>query len=370
MKHILGLCSLLLMLQTFSHGAQRQVRVTAGQATVYDAPRSGAVVLGQLPRGTLLRSTGRTQGDWLAVEAPPEISGWIFGELLRGNIVEASTVRVRSGPGVGYEGLGSLVKGDEIVRRGSKGDWVELAGSAKMRVWVERSMVSAPAAVDLTASAPRPSAPTVTASDDRSEPSSRSQSNVPTRAPAPKPPPKPVVTSPPPVDPKPAPKVAITQPEPKSTAKPSSLPRAPVAPKPPVSMPVRRPQSAPIVRRPVAPEPVEIPSALPDRNSQLSQEDAQAVLPSGFRLVASAPQGRRVQMSGMIRPVGFGFFRPSQYRVLSGAQTFPRSTTAYIVSDQINLLLHVNKSITFTGRQFWLLGVREPVIVVDGLRQG
>ena len=162
LKHILALLFLALALiaPNASFAQRREVRVTALQASVYDAPRANAEVLGQLPRGKMLQTTGRTQGDWLQVEAPPEISGWVFGELLDGDVVQSTTVRIRSGAGVGYEGLGDLVRGDRIRRRGSQGGWIEFEGTPAMRVWVERSMVSAPAAVDLTAAArPEPPAP-------------------------------------------------------------------------------------------------------------------------------------------------------------------------------------------------------------------
>jgi hypothetical protein len=102
--------------------------------------------------------------------------------------------------------------------------------------------------------------------------------------------------------------------------------------------------------------------------TQHSTKDAKEALPSGYRLVSSAPQGERIRMSGVIRPVGFGVFRPAAYRVIADTSGFPRRTSAYLISDEINWLPHVDKDAIIVGNRFWLFGVREPVIVVDALQ--
>ncbi len=342
LKHILMfLCVALLFFVPHSLYAQRrQVRVTAAQASVYDAPRANALVLGQLPRGKLLQATGRTQGDWLEIEAPPEISGWIFGELLAGDVVEATTVRIRSGAGVGYEGLGNLVRGDRIDRRGSQGGWIEFAGVPAMRIWIERSMVSAPAAVDLTATPPRPAPPP---------------------EPVPEPPREPVRPSPPqprpePSPPPPAPVPAERPAPPRPAPSPAPVPEAPLPRPQPVPVPTRDP--APVQRR-------TLPVPRVDREIHVSE--AKKLLPPGFRLVRQAPQGENVQLQGVIRPVGFGLFRPAAYRLVADGP-FPTNTQAYLISDTTLLGRAVGRRATISGMRFWLMGAREPVIVVQSLR--
>jgi len=333
LRNILSIMAALLLAWPQAAAAQRrEVRVTAAQAIVYDAPRANAEVLGQLPRGKLLYATGPTQGDWLEIEAPPEISGWIFGELLRGDVVEASSVRIRSGAGVGFEGLGTLVKGDRITRRGSQGGWVEFVGLPAMRIWIERSMVSAPAAIDLTA-APRPVAPPAPAPAPRPE-----VTPAPAAAPAPVVRPEPVVVEPPPPQPPPAP-----------------------APSPTVPVPAPLPPP-----RPVAVPPMPVPVARPDREDQI--QHAKNQLPPGFRLVGHAPQGQVVRLEGIVRPVGFGLFRPTQYRLATGAAQSPIRTIAYLLPDTFSLQRQIGRPVAVTGLRFWLMGVRDPVIVIQSIQ--
>jgi len=332
------------------YAQRRIVRVTAAQASVYDAPRADAVVLGELSRGEALQATGRTQGDWLEIEAPPAISGWIFGELLRGDVVEATTVRIRSGAGVGYEGLGNLVRGDRIERRGTQGGWVEFAGVPAMRIWVERSMVSAPAAVDLTAT-PRPTPPPEPVPEPPREP----VRPTPTPAPPPRPEPEPA----PPPSPPPAPVPAERPAPPRPAQRPAPVAEAPLPRPQPVPVPTREP--TPVQRRivPVTPAPGV------DRDREV--REAKDVLPPGFRLIRQAPQGEQVQLQGVIRPVGFGLFRPAGYRLVADGH-FPGGTQAYLISDTTSLGRAVGRRATVSGIQFWLIGAREPLIVVQSVR--
>ncbi|MFU8780421.1 MAG: SH3 domain-containing protein [Kiritimatiellia bacterium] len=358
MKHILiSMFALALMWRAPDLYAQRrEVRVTAPQASVLDAPRPNALVIGQLSRGKSLHSTGRTQGDWLEIEAPSDITGWVFGELLRGDIVEASSVRIRSGAGVGFEGLGTLVKGDRITRRGAQGGWVSFEGIPAMRVWVERSMVSAPAAVDLTAAVPPVAAP------------SDSPARVVTAPPPPPPPPPaPVASVPVPV---PAP---VTPPAEVSAPAPTPVPvvrRWPALPDPVVPL---QPPPPPPVRRVSAPPPLPIrrpspPSqALPAAARPDQMQRAKRALPPGFRLLGHLPQGQIVRMEGIVRPVGFGLLRPSAYRLASSSMQVPGRTVAYLVSDDISLPRQVGRAVVLSGTRFWLMGVRDPVIVVQSI---
>jgi hypothetical protein len=346
-------------------GQRREVRVTAAQAAVQDAPRANALVLTQLPRGKSLFATGRTQGDWLEIESPSEVSGWIFGELLRGDVVEASSVRVRSGAGVGFEGLGTLVKGDRITRRGSQGGWVEFEGIPAMRVWVERSMVSAPAAVDLTAAArpaPAPVAP-------REAPVDPPPRVAPTPAPPPvaavaEPAPPPAPPPPPPVQPAtPAPVRVVVPPPPVRVAE--AEPVAVV--RPAVPPPAAHPAPVPI-------PPVMVPARQPEWKQPLRVEAsestllrAKSALPPGFRLLGHLPQGHVVRMEGVVRPVGIGLFRPTDHRLIPKNTNVPGHTTAYLVSNEVNLSRHIGRNVVLSGVRFWLMGVREPVVVVQSV---
>jgi len=74
-----------------------------------------------------------------------------------------------------------------------------------------------------------------------------------------------------------------------------------------------------------------------------------------------------VQLQGIIRPVGFGLFRPAAYRLVADGH-FPGGTQAYLISDTTSLGRAVGRRAAISGIRFWLIGAREPVIVVQSLR--
>jgi hypothetical protein len=354
LKHILVVIISFLLVSPLSgtaSSARREVRVTAAQASVYDAPRATAVVIGQLPRGQALRATGRTNGDWVEVEAPPSISGWIFGELLDGDVVLASSVRIRSGAGIGHEPLGTLVKGDQVRRRGVQAGWVEFEGMPSMHVWVERAMVSAPAALDLTAGARQP--PEIV-----ERPAPPPAAPVPA---APQPAPAPVAVP----SPSPAPPPA---PAPAPAASPSAAPPL-VAPPPPPPRPVPVPQDRPVPMRP----PLRDASLFPAGGGHPAPARAQAsrvedILPPGYRLLAHAPQGQRVQLRGVVRPVGFGLFRPARFRLVADPANGPRQTMAYLLwADGVDVSRFAGRRVQLSGTRYWLVGVQYPVLWVQAV---
>jgi len=99
----------------------------------------------------------------------------------------------------------------------------------------------------------------------------------------------------------------------------------------------------------------------------MQRAEAQALLPASARLIQQAPQGESVRMRGIIRPTGFGLFRPSHYRLVEGGNV-PGGTTAYLISDSVPLPRLVGQTADISGFRFWLLGTREPVIVIQTIR--
>lgn len=99
----------------------------------------------------------------------------------------------------------------------------------------------------------------------------------------------------------------------------------------------------------------------------MQRHEAEALLPFGFRQVREAPQGKTVRIRGIIRPTGFGLFRPSGYRLVDRLY-YSGGTTAYMISDDIRLSRMVGQRVEISGFRFWLHGVRQPVIVVESVR--
>lgn len=321
------------LLVVLSSGAatarSRVVSVTAVSAPIMDEAASDAQELGRADKGTRLTTSGRTSGDWLQIQAPAFISGWVYGELVRDTAIAASSVKVRSGPGIGYPDLGTLTRGDAVVVRGRRGDWIEIEGQPSLMAWVERALVAEGAAVDLTAAAKPPVSPAPV---------------------APPPAPKPVKPKPPPVT---APPVVVARPAP-----PEPKPVKPVPP-PVATSPVPKPvaPSPPVVMHTPAPPAVPVKRTLPRGRTAAATQS-----PVGVRLLQSAPQGEPVIVSGTLRPVGVALFPPAPYRLVAAAGTGPARTICYVTSP--DPLPPMGSTVRLQGLKYWVYGSRQPVVLV------
>lgn len=337
--------------------------VSASTAAIMDAPAADAQVVGRLPKASVLTATGRKSGDWIEVAAPPSVSGWVYGELVRDNVIAASSVKVRSGPGIGYAALGVLTKGDNIVPRGRNGDWVEIEGLPSFLVWVDQSVMAEGATVDMTAVAPSPKKPESVAVEPPAVPD-RDRQLVPPPVPPPAADPMinavpdAVVHVAPPVDAPVIPPPVKTAPESPRTA---PLQETSVAMPPPVRPPV----PAPVPARPLPPRRPLIARPAP---TTLSPQGNQ--LPAGLRLLPSAPQGAEVSVSGVLRPVGVTLFSPAGYRLVSADATGPAVTLCYLAgsSDVKALQDRVGAAVVVEGLKYWVLGSREPVVLIRSIR--
>jgi len=334
----------------------RQVSVTAVSAPIMDAASAAAQEMGRAPRGIRLTASGKTSGDWLEVQAPDFISGWVYGELVRDGVIAASTVKVRSGPGIGYEALGILTRGEAVVVRGRRGDWVEVGGQPSLLVWIERAMVAEGAAVDLSVKQITPVVPEPVA-----------QVALP-----------PAVVPPvPPEPPAPDPALPASPPVPVKTqvvAKPAPPPPPLVPAKPAPSPVVSRPAPPPVVSkpekkpsRPPAPVVVQTPaeSAVPVRRKvprRRASAGAVPLSPVGVRLLKSAPQGEPVVVSGELRPVGVALFQPAPYRLVASGEGGSARTVCFVTSKEP--LPPMGTAVRLQGLKYWVFGSRQPVVLV------
>jgi len=323
------------------------VSVTAVSAPIMDAAAADAQELGRAGKGTRLTASGRTSGDWLEIQAPAFVSGWVYGELIRDSLIAASSVKVRSGPGIGYPDLGILTRGDSVVVRGRRGDWVEIEGMPSLAAWVERALVAEGAAVDLTAAAkppvyPTPVTPVATPSAVVAPDPSATKPVTPVSTPA--------VTPP----------VVMAQP---------ALPVSP-APEPRPVRPVLPPLAAKPVHAPVAPATAvkrhtpAPPPAVTVKRVASGQRTASAgsLSPVGVRLLKSAPQGEPVIITGELRPVGVAFFAPAPYRLVAATGNSPARTLCYVTSEKP--LPPAGTAVRLQGLKYWVYGSRQPVVLV------
>ncbi len=356
---------LLLIEGVWGNPLRREVRVAAPSASVYDVPRATGHIIGRLPRGASLYATGRVNGDWMEVEAPVSVSGWIYGELLREDRVSVSSVKIRSGPGVEYGELGILQRGDAVrVRRKEEGGWVEFEGMPAMTVWVERSMVSSPAVVQLAEEAPvTPTEPV---------PERDRVASVPVPEPPVQPPERVVV-------PEVAPVRAAVHPEPAPSTRPS-----------PAVVQAARPVSPPVRSEPAASASGSTSMDARPRSGRARahgsvpngqfREPAHSFAPAsirpwseagfspGWRPVRAAPQGEPVRVEGIVRPTGFGLLLPAGYRLVPADSIVPAQTIFFLHGESALLSRSLGRRVIVEGHRYWLIGVREPVIAVSHLR--
>lgn len=359
------------------------VAVVSPTASLLDAASSDAQVIGRISQGSSLTATGRKSGDWIEVQAPAEVSGWVYGELVRDGIIAASSVKVRSGPGIGYVSLGTLTKGARVVQRGSSGDWFEIEGQPFFMVWVERAMVAERASSDLTV-AQRPSLPPAPEILPAAPPVQETTPTPPVISEAPSVPPlHPAMTVdiPPPlsdvrgVDVRPPEPIvvlpAVTSPSvPEPPVVRSVEPRSVAAPV------IVAPESSPAYASRVAPARpplrASVPPAQPTpvRSAVHRQEESSGrwVLPAGLRLISTAPQGESVMVAGVLRPAGFSLFSSADYRLVHTDGQGPFRTLCYVTGDPNRLREKLGQSVTVDGRKYWVYGSREPVVLVQSIR--
>ncbi len=328
--------TLAVILTVFTAQAQTglQVDVAVHEAPLLDAPSASGEVVGQAPQGTVLSATGRRDGDWLEVQAPSMVTGWIYGELVRDGVVAASSVRVRSSAGIGFNSLGTLTKGDAVQKRGSKGDWVEITLPPTFTVWVERALVAERPAIDLAVRRSSVTAPL-------------------TAAVSPKPVETPVARPPPP-SPPPLPADASVAVNRASVPKVTPIPAYP---------PARTVQELPLKTPPPAVRVASQAQGTP-RKTALGQRDA--LMP--LRLVSGAPQGESVTVAGVLRPNGISMFRPSGFRLVTADRRGPARTICHVISLQHNLSGRIGDRVVVEGRKYWVSGCREPVVRVNDVR--
>jgi len=343
--------------------------VNAASAPLMDSAATGAQVMGRVPQGTRLTTTGRTSGDWIEVQAPAEVSGWVYGELVRDGVIAASSLKVRSGPGIGYMDIGTLTRGAPVTARGKQGDWLEIAGQPSFLVWIERAVVAERAVADLTASA-RPATPPAAI------PPATTGATAPPdeRAAAPARPEIPPAVAPS-TSPRPAPPVsAAATTVPAVSRTPDSVPAATAArPATSATAPApasESPQNAASAKHAQIKEPLRnVGATRPVRSAAPTAASAgHAASPIGRRLISSAPQGAQVAVSGVLRPVGLALFAPSGYRLVSADGNGPARTLCYVTGPWQKLQDRVGQAVAIEGRKYWATGSMAPVVLVYSIR--
>ncbi len=135
--------SLVLMSVLSSFAAEQtnfQVRVVASDVNVRVRPDAGTEVVVQVQEGQLL-SVARVDGDWLGVLAPTNAGLWVKKQFVKGGIVTGDKIRLRSGPGISYRDVGTVVQGAALTELETHGEWLKVAAPSDLILWISRSVV-------------------------------------------------------------------------------------------------------------------------------------------------------------------------------------------------------------------------------------
>lgn len=117
-----------------------QVRVVADNVNLRVRPDAGTEVVAQVQEGQLLFAV-RVQGDWLGILAPTNAGLWLKKQFVKDGVVTGDKIRLRSGPGISYRDVGTVIKGAVLTELESHGEWVKVAAPEDFILWVNRTLV-------------------------------------------------------------------------------------------------------------------------------------------------------------------------------------------------------------------------------------
>lgn len=131
----------------------------------------------------------------------------------------------------------------------------------------------------------------------------------------------------------------------------------------PAAVPAPTPAAAPAAATVVRPAPSRV-TPVPPQAVAAPAEVAQPRMPTDLALIPLEGQGRSVQREGVLLVSAFVIKRPSRYRLVR--QVGNRvETICYIRGDRGEIGSYVGERLLVRGREYWVKGVRYPVVVAD-----
>jgi len=122
--------------------AAEYVSVVNDDVNLRSGPDTKYSVLYELPAGYPLKVVSK-DGQWLKVSDFENDQGWIYAPLVSDTqycIVTVKEGNVRSGPGINYDKIGSVVREVILRKVRTEGDWI-LVEHPKLKGWIHRKLV-------------------------------------------------------------------------------------------------------------------------------------------------------------------------------------------------------------------------------------
>lgn len=138
------------------------------------------------------------------------------------------------------------------------------------------------------------------------------------------------------------------------------------------SIPAPEPASAPATAPvPMPPPPPAMLDPAPASGPMTISRDGPPLTPSvppDLHLVPLEGQGRSVRREGELKPAPFLFNRPSAFRLVrkEGVQLV---TVCYVRGNTAQLNSLLNEELIIYGREYWVQGVRQPVVLLERIER-
>lgn len=125
---------------------QYRVSIEHGRATVRVLPDETADPVATLAFGTevtalAVDTPAAADTTWLRIQAPEEVSLWIYADLLRDGHVAVNNARARTGAGIHFKAVATLQRDTPVAIRGRLGDWIRIKPPPETALWISRKEV-------------------------------------------------------------------------------------------------------------------------------------------------------------------------------------------------------------------------------------
>ena len=248
-------------------------KVSGQRVNLRAKPEATSEVVGQVSEGDVL-TVKSIQAEWVEVVPPDSVELWVHQDFVADGKSAVSKLNVRAGPGVNYNVVGNLDKGEAVTVKGTFGEWVRIAPFPEASLWVSKDLVQLALPIKKT------------------------------------PPPAPVV-----------------------------------------ALPTNRVQA------------VQAPTS-----TVQAVKETMPPPPADLDLIPLAGQGKVVQREGELKPAPYVINRPSSFRLVQRNGT-RIDTVCYLRGNTQQLQSLMGQRLLVSGREYWIQGSREAIVVIDRIEK-
>lgn len=116
-------------------------RINGSRVNIRGSHTTSSLVLTQLKKGHDVTVIEEKEG-WSKIIMPYGIATWVYGPLIKDNLVNRDTVNVRSGAATHYAVLAKLKRGDVVEIIDEADGWVKITPPANVGGWVSSQYVT------------------------------------------------------------------------------------------------------------------------------------------------------------------------------------------------------------------------------------